>query len=77
MKTSANNFSETRPHPVILATCTGCGRCVAACRFQALSLTTEQENGYGCKRAVLSAGRCTGCMDCLPACPHQALEEPL
>jgi len=76
MKTSANNSSGVRQQPTVLVTCTGCGRCVAACRFQALSLTTEQKNGFGRKRAVLSAGRCTGCLDCLPACPHQALEEP-
>lgn len=53
--------------------CTGCGRCVAACRHAALSLETERPDGFGRKRAVVAAGRCTGCEDCLAACPYQAL----
>jgi len=69
-------IDEVRPRPIILVNCTGCGRCVAACRFQALSLTTEKENGIGSKRAELDGARCTGCKECLPACPHAALSWP-
>jgi ferredoxin len=63
--------------PIINDNCTGCGRCVAACRAGALSLNTELPNGFGRKLAVFTPRRCSGCMDCLPACPHQALEEPV
>ena len=53
--------------------CTGCGRCVAVCRCGALSLETDQPNGFGRKRAVVAVDLCTGCGDCLPACLCQAL----
>jgi|GEM_PF-2085242 len=61
------------PLPTIHNHCTGCGRCVAACLFTALSLETEQPNGFGQKRAVIAEDRCTGCLACLPACPYQAI----
>jgi len=48
--------------------CTGCGRCVAVCRYRALSLETQRPDSFGSKRAVIAADRCTGCEDCLPAC---------
>jgi len=59
--------------PRIQQHCTGCGRCVAACRHGALSLETDRPNGFGRKRAVVADGLCTGCGDCLPACLCQAL----
>lgn len=65
--------SPTNGVPHILAQCTGCGHCVAACRLHALSLETEQPNGFGQKRAQVDTARCSGCGDCLPACPYQAL----
>jgi len=60
--------------PLILNKCTGCGRCIAACRFRALSLQTERPDGFGRKLAVLTPERCTECGECVPACPHQALQ---
>ena len=57
----------------ILDHCTGCGRCVAACRHRALSMETEFPNGFGRKQASLDPRRCNGCGACLPACPHLAL----
>ncbi len=60
-------------YPAVLANCTGCGRCVAACPQRALSLETELPNGLGRKLAVLTPRLCTGCGECFPACPHQAL----
>ena len=58
----------------IAATCTGCGRCVAACPIHALTLVTERANGFGRKTATVDPQRCTGCGLCLPACPHLALD---
>jgi len=71
---AATNLSPPTNPPRIQQHCTGCGRCVAACRSRALSLETERPDGFGSKRAVIAAGRCTGCGGCLPACLWQALE---
>lgn len=50
--------------------CTGCGRCVAACRERCITL---EVTGYR-KCAVLVRPRdCTGCGACLVACPVRAL----
>ncbi len=50
--------------------CTGCGRCVAACAPQLLSLAVQQWK----KSAVLSsAERCTGCSLCALRCPFDAI----
>lgn len=59
---------------IVLASCTGCGACVAPCGPRAIGLETEQAGGFGEKRAVVDPARCTGCGDCVPACPHAALE---
>lgn len=66
---AAGNFAPVR----CLPSCTGCGACVAACPLRALSLVSEQADGFGRKAAAIDAARCTGCGACLPACPRQAL----
>ncbi|RLG69719.1 MAG: electron transfer flavoprotein subunit alpha, partial [Methanobacteriota archaeon] len=49
--------------------CTGCGKCVDACPFGALSLGEE-------KVVVVDSGKCTACGVCVPECPTQALSLP-
>jgi dissimilatory sulfite reductase (desulfoviridin) alpha/beta subunit len=46
--------------------CTGCGRCVEACKEGAISMEGEL--------ARLTSGRCVGCGLCLPACSQGAIE---
>jgi hypothetical protein len=45
--------------------CTGCGDCVAACLYEALSLQK--------KKAALDRDRCVGCGACMHACQFEAL----
>ncbi len=52
------------------ARCTGCGRCVAGCDLQLLSLEVQHWK----KSAVLSGPeRCTGCNLCVLRCPFDAI----
>jgi heterodisulfide reductase subunit A len=67
--------------PVILE-CNGCGDCVKACPYNALSLFDEpvkkgqislgSSNQEG--KAVLSLLACTGCGTCVPSCPIKGIE---
>jgi ferredoxin len=50
--------------------CTGCGRCVAACGPHLLSLEVVQRR----KRSVLHTPEdCTGCHQCAAVCPFGAI----
>lgn len=54
------------PEKPMILECNGCGECMKACPYSALSL----ENG----KAVLSPMSCTGCGICVPACPIKGIE---
>jgi MinD superfamily P-loop ATPase len=47
--------------------CDGCGRCVRACRFQALARIG--------KRVLVFTEMCHSCGGCVLACPHKVLRE--
>lgn len=53
--------------------CKGCGRCVAACPVDVISLATEQSNGFGRKTARIDEALCLGCGLCPGSCPFDAL----
>jgi|LSQX01.1.fsa_nt_gb ferredoxin len=46
--------------------CVGCGRCVAACPAQAISLGPDG-------KAVVDESLCRGCGACVAECPVQAI----
>jgi heterodisulfide reductase subunit A len=54
------------PEKPMILECSGCGDCVKACPYNALSL----EGG----KAVLSPLACTSCGICVPACPIKGIE---
>jgi len=51
---------------VLTRFCTGCGKCVVACPYNAISL-----NGDG--KAEVNAALCKGCGTCAAACPSDAI----
>ncbi|RKX69752.1 electron transfer flavoprotein subunit alpha [candidate division TA06 bacterium] len=50
---------------VIVERCTGCGKCIKSCPYEAIRL--EAEN------AVIDLEKCTLCGVCIPACPFGAI----
>ena len=53
--------------------CRGCGRCVNACPYRAVSFhTNTQGSGY----AVVDEALCKGCGDCISICPSNAADSP-
>jgi heterodisulfide reductase subunit A2 len=50
--------------------CTGCGECVEACPFGAISLV-ERDGG---EIAAIDATGCKGCGACAPVCPENAID---
>ncbi|GIM84568.1 4Fe-4S binding protein [Salinispora arenicola] len=67
----------TRPAPVLVEACQGCGACLLTCPTHAIR---PVPGGL-----VVRADRCTGCLECLEICPVGAiraagprhLEEPM
>lgn len=57
----------------VLENCTGCGCCLPLCPVAALTLDTDQPQGWGRKRAVVKVALCLGCGACTPSCPRCAL----
>jgi len=54
------------------ADCTGCGTCLARCRFEAV-LRTETEDG---PRFRIDPTACEGCGVCVRFCPEEAIDFP-
>jgi heterodisulfide reductase subunit A len=53
--------------------CDGCGECVSACPFGAISLVGADADGRA-GIATVSAAGCKGCGACAPACPRDAID---
>lgn len=50
--------------------CEACGRCVEACRHEALGMVSFLFHKHA---KVRDADRCRGCLRCVKACPHDAI----
>ncbi len=53
--------------------CRNCGRCVAACPYQAITL---HENSVGGWYASVDEAFCKGCGNCISVCPSNAADSP-
>lgn len=53
--------------------CRGCGRCLTACLYQAVSLKPVTDRGF---TAVVDDGLCKGCGNCISVCPSNAADSP-
>jgi heterodisulfide reductase subunit A-like polyferredoxin len=53
--------------------CRGCGRCVTACLYHAVTL---QANGIGGWYARVDEALCKGCGNCISVCPTSAADSP-
>ncbi|HEY5975548.1 MAG TPA: 4Fe-4S dicluster domain-containing protein [Geobacteraceae bacterium] len=60
----------THPTPTRQHRCSGCGRCVAACRNRLYSLETVGWRKQIVRRRPES---CTNCLGCFRACPMNAI----
>ncbi len=53
--------------------CRGCGRCVKACPYRAISFhCNPPDSGY----AVVDEALCKGCGNCISVCPSDAADSP-
>ncbi len=55
------------------ALCRGCGRCVNACPYKAVSF---HANAHGSGYAVVDEALCKGCGNCISICPSNAADSP-
>jgi ferredoxin len=61
------------PH-VDAAACNGCGKCMAACPIEAMSLVSANESRNKAKRkALVNEEICLGCGVCVRSCPNGSL----
>ncbi len=59
---------------VAAATCTGCGKCMAACPIEAMALVSANEpRDKARRRAKVDESVCLGCGVCVRACPNGSL----
>ena len=65
-------FAELDPLVATVATdaCTACGKCLAACPYGAIGMTSLA----GREIAAISATACKGCGGCVPVCPEDAID---
>jgi heterodisulfide reductase subunit A2 len=54
--------------------CTGCGNCVEACPFDAISM---HKRDMGLDLSQIDPLLCTGCGNCVVTCPVKAISQPL
>ena len=60
---------------IIEEKCNGCGKCVALCAVEAMTLVTASDpHKHGRKKAKLNADQCLGCGVCLKGCTVSALQ---
>ena len=53
--------------------CRSCGRCVAVCPYQAITLHRNQIGGW---YAAVDEAFCKGCGNCISVCPSDAADSP-
>lgn len=53
--------------------CRGCGRCMQACPYQAVSFHRNDAGGW---YAAIDQALCKGCGNCIPVCPSNAADSP-
>ena len=75
-----NGPRQSRGFSVVIdeALCRGCGRCLKACPYQAISLkangcSADREIGF---TAVVDDALCKGCGNCISVCPSNAADSP-
>ncbi len=63
--TTTTTTTSAKTYAVSSSRCTGCGRCLGACSYGALSFSGG--------KAVINASKCTGCGKCAARCPRSAI----
>jgi NADPH-dependent glutamate synthase beta subunit-like oxidoreductase/Pyruvate/2-oxoacid:ferredoxin oxidoreductase delta subunit len=53
--------------------CRSCGRCLAACPYQAIAFQSNDAGGY---YAEVDEALCKGCGNCISVCPSDAVDSP-